>query len=107
MFKIDYGRFTEHHANYYDTDGRLLPFGEAALPPQDKPDLVRDNFRNMIQLAEKIAKGITFLRVDFYDVGGRIYFGEATFYPASGMGRFTDDKWDAKLGEWLRFPSFK
>lgn len=104
MFKIDYGRFTEHHANYYDTDGRLLPFGEAALPPQDKPGLVPNNFRNMIQLAEKIAKGITFLRVDFYDVDGKIYFGEATFYPASGMGRFTDDKWDYKLGEMLTLP---
>lgn len=104
IFKVDYNRFVDHRANYYDREGNLLPFGEADLPPQKIQGLITPNIKTMIDLAEKIAQGISFLRVDFYDVDGKIYFGETTFYPASGLGRFTDDKWDEKMGEWLRLP---
>lgn len=58
----------------------------------------------MIELAEVLAKDKIFVRVDFYDVNNKIYFGEITFYPASGLGKFTDEKWDLKLGNWLKLP---
>lgn len=45
-----------------------------------------------------------FLRVDFYDVIGKVYFGELTFYPASGLGKFTTDDWDEILGGWIKIP---
>ena len=41
----------------------------------------------MIVIAEKLSDGFKFLRVDLYNVKGKIYFGELTFYPAAGMGR--------------------
>lgn len=41
----------------------------------------------MIVCAEKLAENIPFVRVDFYDVNGQVYFGEITFYPASGLGK--------------------
>ena len=56
----------------------------------------------MISIAEKLSKGIPFIRVDLYDVEGQILFGELTLYPAAGVGTFTDKKWDYKLGEWIR-----
>lgn len=37
-------------------------------------------------------------------MNGNIYFGELTFFPASGWGEFTDEKWDYKLGEWIKLP---
>ena len=52
-------------------------------------------------LAEKLGKGHPFLRVDFYNVQGKIYFGELTFFPASGFGKFVPEKWDLTLGSWL------
>ena len=52
----------------------------------------------MINLAEKLSQNITFLRVDFYEINGNIYFGELTFYPASGFGKFEPEEWDLKLG---------
>ena len=58
----------------------------------------------MEHLAEKLAESIPFVRVDFYYVNGRIYFGEMTFYPASGFGKFVPEEWDYKLGEWLDLP---
>lgn len=102
FFKIDFGRFVEHHANYYDTDMNLLPFGEAdLLPIPDAAIRIPDTISKMLTMAEKLSSNIPFLRVDFYDVDGRIYFGELTFYPASGMGKFTPDKYNEVLGQML------
>lgn len=101
-FKIDFDRFSNHRANYYDKSGQLLEFGETMF----KPDYTRNlsmpiNLNEMIKLAEKLSKNIAFLRVDFYEIDNKIYFGELTFFPASGFGKFTDKKWDYKLGEMI------
>lgn len=101
-FKVDFGRFVEHHANYYSTDGALLPFGEKSFEPDPLHEVqLPDNLDNMIAIAERLATGFRFLRVDLYNVSGKIYFGELTFYPASGMGLFVPEEWDYKLGEYL------
>ena len=55
----------------------------------------------MITIAEKISGGFKFLRVDLYNVKGKMCFGELTFYPASGMGAFVPEEWDEKLGRML------
>ena len=55
----------------------------------------------MICLAEKLSSGISFLRVDFYVINNQIYFGELTFYPASGFGKFIPNEWDKRLGEMI------
>ena len=108
FFKIDFGRYVEHHANYYDTKGNLLPFGEASCPPLPEKDLkIPGNLNRMIELAERLSKNIPFLRVDFYDVRSKIYFGELTLFPASGMGRFTTDEWDMEIGNNLVLPDIK
>lgn len=102
FMKVDFDRNTVHRANYYDRDFNLLKFGEEAYPPDytkaiGKPEC----FKQMIPLAEKIAGDIRFLRVDFYEVGGRILFGETTFYPASASGRFTTPDVDMEIGKLL------
>ena len=103
FFKIDFDRFVEHHANYYSPDGKLLPFGEADLPPvPSHVENMPENLAEMIQLAEKLSVEQSFLRVDFYNINGLIYFGELTFYPASGMGTFTDENIDLQLGSYLK-----
>lgn len=100
--KVDFGRFKEHHANYYDTDMNLLPFGEVKYPPNYNHTIIKPkNFKKMIELAEKLSKYIPFLRVDFYNINGKIYFGELTFFPASGMGKIQPMEWDSKLGSWI------
>ena len=103
--KVDYNRYIDHHANYYDRDMNLLPFGEVVCTPDfnhviEKPK----NLEKMIELAEKLSKGMPFLRVDFYNISGKIYFGELTFFPASGMGKFTSEEWDYTLGSWIKLP---
>lgn len=105
-FKVDFDRFIEHHANYYDPEGHILNFGEASYPPNPKKQLNLDmvTIHNMEDLARELSASHPFLRTDFYDINGKIYFGELTFYPASGFGKFTDENADALLGKWLKLP---
>jgi len=104
-FDIDYDRFIQHHRNYYDKEGNLLPFGVAQYPPEasKKIDLPQ-TIGTMIEFAEALSKGHPFLRVDFYDANGKIYFGELTFYPDAGLGKFCPNEWDYTLGSWLELP---
>ena len=104
-FKVDFDRFISHKANYYDRNANLLPFGEVDCPADhskvfDKPK----NFDKMIELAEVLANNIPFVRVDFYNINGKIYLGEITFFPAAGMGKFEPEEWDTVLGEFLKLP---
>ena len=108
FFKIDYGRFVDHHANYYDRDANLLPFGELRMPPvEGHVELIPDNLDEMIRLAEKLSQGMSFVRVDLYNVNSSIYFGELTFYPASGFGPFTSKEWEYRVGEYLVLPTIR
>ena len=102
FFKIDFCRFVEHHANYYSPEGVLLPFGEKAFMPDSKHiEVMPENLTDMISIAERLSDGFKFLRVDLYNVNGKVYFGELTFYPASGMGAFTPKFWDEIIGSYL------
>ena len=106
FMKIDFDRHTNHGANYYDRDFKLLELEEIEECPRN-PDRKFEcprNFKLMINLAEKIAAGHKFLRVDFYDVNGKVYFGETTFYPASGMGKLSPEGIDYEIGQLLQLP---
>lgn len=104
-YKVDFDRFIEHHANYYDMDNHILEFGESAfLSIPGKELSTSKEVDQMAKLAEKLSQDIPSLRADFYDVEGKIYFGELTFYPVSGFGPFTKENADLKFGQWTRLP---
>ena len=65
------------------------------------------NYDTMLELAQSLALDFPFVRVDFYNVGGKIYFGEMTFFPAGGFGGFTPDEWNYKLGKMIMLPKEK
>ena len=105
FFKIDFNRQVDHHANYYSRDCELLPFGEANYMPKPEEKLtIPDRIYDMIALAEKLSNGIPFVRCDFYCVGKQIYFGEMTFFPATGMGKIEPEEWDCKIGQLIQLP---
>ena len=90
--------------DFFDRDFNYLPFTYGhtrhanPLPPKPK------NYDKMIELAEKLAKPLPFVRVDFYEVGDRIYLGEMTFYSGGGLLPFEPIEWDYKFGEWYQLP---
>lgn len=105
FFKVDFDRFIAHKANYYDRDLNLLPFWEKSFGKDfTKENLIPENVKEMISIAEKLAKGIPFVRIDLYDIAGKIYFGEITFYPSAGFGLLAPDEWNEKVGDMINLP---
>ncbi|MBE7049637.1 MAG: glycosyl transferase [Ruminococcaceae bacterium] len=58
-------------------------------------------FDKMIELSKILSQGMKHVRVDFYEIDGRIYFGELTFFHYSGFIDFEPDEWNYKFGEWI------
>jgi hypothetical protein len=59
------------------------------------------SWNKMIELAQKLSKNKAHVRVDFYEVDGKLYFGELTLYHFSGMTPFNPEMWDKIFGEWI------
>ncbi|WP_179347761.1 ATP-grasp fold amidoligase family protein [Winogradskyella pacifica] len=97
---VDIGRHTNKRTrNLYDRDWNLIPC--IWERPNGKDIKTPVNLKEMIKLAEILAKDFINIRVDFYDVKGFIYFGELTLHHASGFQKFSEQKWDYKFGQLL------
>lgn len=59
-------------------------------------------FEKMKDICKKLSRDILQVRVDLYEIDGKIYFGELTFYTGSGYIPFTEIKYDNYLGEMLK-----
>lgn len=59
------------------------------------------SFKKMIDSVKKLSREMPFVRVDFYEVKGIPYFGEITFYPATGFGYFEPDLWNYEFGKMI------
>ena len=55
----------------------------------------------MLDIAELLADGKNFIRVDLYVINGYVYFSEFTFFSDAGFERFYPDEWDYTLGKWI------
>lgn len=94
---------TETKFDFFDVDFNHLDFTNAH-PCADILPHPPKNFEQMKVLAKELGKGIPQVRVDFYEVNGKIYFGEMTFYHMGGMSPFDPPVWDEKFGEWIKLP---
>ncbi len=98
MIQVDLERFISHSRCLYDAQWNLLP---AVMGyPRGKGYPKPDNLDEMIHCAQRLADGIDFVRVDLYNVDGRIVFGELTNYPGGGLEEFTPASFDAQVGQW-------
>lgn len=72
-------------------------------PNIEKPEKLKE----LLELSQKLSKDIPFSRTDFYIIQNNIYFGEITFYPASGLSPFYPQEFDRILGDWLDIKQLK
>lgn len=95
-------RFSEKglHVTFFDRDWNVMPF-ERHYPYLKNGFPKPNNYEKMIEFSEKLSHGIPFVRVDFYEIDGKIYFGELTFYPGGGYEEFTPEEWDYKIGNYI------
>ncbi len=105
LIQVDYDRFVKHKRNLYSTDWKYI---EAAIqyPTDPKHHIERPKqLDKMLSIARVLSAGISHVRTDLYCIDNRIYFGELTFYHESGLGKFTPEILDEKMGEWIKLPS--
>ena len=102
----DRGSESETCFDFYDCNFEHLPF-KNGHPNAKKKIIKPENFDKMIELAEKLGKDIPHARIDFYNINGKIYFGEITFFHWSGLKPFEPEEWDYKFGSWIQLPEGK
>lgn len=89
--------------DYFDLDFNRLNIRQRY--PNRRETVERPKtFEQMIEAARVLSRGIPHVRIDFYEVDGRMYFGEYTFYHFSGFAPFDPPEWDETFGSWLRLP---
>lgn len=89
--------------DFYDLQWKKMPF-QRHYPNSNRDIEKPKNYNLMIKLAEKLAEGIPFVRVDFYEIDGKVYFGELTFFPGGGMEEFEPEEYDEILGNMIELP---
>ncbi len=89
--------------DFYDMDFHHLPFTNGH-PNSSKEIKKPIGFDTMKEIAGKLSKGLPQVRVDLYDINGKIFFGELTFFHWSGMKPFVPQKWDEIFGDWITLP---
>ena len=89
--------------NYFDADFHALDIVQRH-PMSDKPIEKPKMFAQMKELASKLSEGLPEVRVDLYEVDGKIYFGEYTFFHHGGIAPFHPDEWDFIFGEQIHLP---
>lgn len=97
------------HISFYDLKGHKMPFKRLDyLDFEIDPDLP-ENYEQMLTIARRLANKVNslFVRVDLYEINGKVYFSEITFHPCSGFMPFDPIEWDYKFGNWLNLPKNK
>ena len=92
--------------DFFDTNFNHLPFTNGH-PNADIMPHKPVNFEEMLEVAAKLSQGIPHVRVDLYNINGKIYFGELTFFHWSGIVPFIPNEWDYIIGDYLHLPNKK
>lgn len=97
---------TETCFDFFDKDFNHLPFRNGH-PNSTKEIKKPENYEEMFRLAEILGKDMPQARIDFYNINGKIYFGEITLFHWSGTQPFDPPEWDKTLGDWIKLPEKK
>ena len=104
---VDIGSGTrDHKRNIYDMEWNLQSYKvnyPLIEPAPQKPT----TFEEMIHCAKILSEGFSLVRVDFYSVDNRVYFGEMTFTPQSGTGKWDNYEQNLMYGDLITLPEKK
>lgn len=98
------GRFSAEGLteDFYDTSWKHMDMKRPDIPNKGTLHERPENLQKMLELSNVLSKGMPFVRTDFYEIDEKLYFGEITFFPASGMKPFYPEGRDFELGEWIK-----
>jgi len=105
IIQVNYNRSIDHRLNFYDTKFNYVHI--QLKPHLTNPNKLIDkpsNLDKMLILAKTLSKDYPFVRVDFYSINDKVYFGELTFTPNSGYKEFKPAEFNFEMGSWLELP---
>ena len=91
--------------DYFDMELHHLPVkskGHEQNMENTHPEV--PNFKLMTDLARKLSKGFPFIRIDFYNINGKVYFGEMTFFHDDATVPLQPREWNIKFGDMIQLP---
>lgn len=92
------------YENFYDMDFNIAPINHGF--PRHRPEFEKpEKFEEMKKMAAILSKGLPFVRVDFFQVEGHVYFGEFTFFDWGGHRPFASKEMDLELGKLMELPA--
>lgn len=106
VVEVDYDRFIEHKRNIYDKKWKFVEI-QIEYPNDESHFIDRpEKLEEMLELARCLSAGIPHVRVDFYSISGRLFWGELTFFHGAGMETFKPEVWNLKWGKLIKLPFF-
>lgn len=108
LIEFHQGRFTDHQTqDFYTTNWKLTDISQSGFAgvsekriPCDAPSTLDE----MIRLSEILARDMIHVRIDWYSICGKLYFGEISFYDGSGFDKFDKKEYDQRLGDMISLP---
>jgi hypothetical protein len=100
---VDYGRFGKHTRLIFDMNWNVQSW-TISYKKSDEVMPKPENFEKMVEIARILAEGFPHVRVDLYNVDGKIYFGEMTFTCGNGFSAIEPEEYDYKLGSYWKLP---
>ena len=87
--------------DFYDMDFNHLDI--VNIHPQSGKNIPRPScFERMKEIASVLSRGIKFVRIDLYEIEGKVFFGEFTFFHGGGFWPMKPDEWEKKLGDLIK-----
>ncbi|MCL6265275.1 ATP-grasp fold amidoligase family protein [Flagellimonas myxillae] len=105
VVQLDVDRGVNHRRCYYNTQWEQIPITRKGFKPMDHQVEPPKNFEKMLDICRTLSKDFPFVRVDLYNLDGRILFGEMTFYPGDGRNDFYPDEYNKILGDYMVLPT--
>ena len=94
---VDSDRFGMHTRIFYDLNWNKMNLSLDTISFSEMEIKKPKNFEKMIEIAKILSKEFEFVRVDLYNLDGKIYFGELTFTPSSGFTKFNPESEDKRI----------
>ncbi len=105
FIQVDVDRTVGHARSYYDMEWKKMNLATDGIKPYEGEMERPKNYDEMLLVATKLAGDFPFVRVDLYNLDGKILFGEMTFYPTDGRMDFIPDHFNTTIGNYLTLPT--
>ncbi len=105
IIELHMDRYTNHTCFIYDTEWNLINETNSYFEHYLAKDFQKPgNLDQMMDVARKLSRDFEHVRIDLYNIGGKIYFGEMTFFCGGGVDYFSCIKFNQVVGSWFNLP---